>query len=238
LISAGEIREAGNRASQGRPPVRPPGHGQDPVRACRGQPHGRVLHPRDRLRAGAEVRGRGGPHGARAVRDGALQEGLSDLFRRDRRHRRGALRRRRRRRQRGAAHHAGADQPAGRVRPPRQHQGADGDQSARHSRPRPDAARPPRQEGGVRAARPGGAHSHLQDPRAVHERRARHQVRTAGEAVPQLDGRGDPQRVHRGGHVCHQGQEESGHGEGLPGGGQQSYQVVCQVLGHSKIHDL
>lgn len=39
-------------------------HRQDARRARRGQPNGRVLHPCHRQRARAEVRGRGGAHGA------------------------------------------------------------------------------------------------------------------------------------------------------------------------------
>jgi 26S proteasome regulatory subunit T1 len=41
-------------------------HGEDPAGARGREPHGRVLHPRDRQRAGAEVRGRGEPAGGRA----------------------------------------------------------------------------------------------------------------------------------------------------------------------------
>ena len=42
-------------------------HGEDAAGARGGQPHGRLLHPRHRQRAGAEVCGRGRAHGARAV---------------------------------------------------------------------------------------------------------------------------------------------------------------------------
>jgi hypothetical protein len=46
-------------------------HGQDAACARGCAPHGLHLHPRLRLRAGAEVHRRGQPHGAGAVRDGA-----------------------------------------------------------------------------------------------------------------------------------------------------------------------
>lgn len=49
---------------------------------------------------------------------------------------------------------------------------------------------------------------------------------------------GDPQRVHRGGHVCHQSTQEDRHREGLPGGRQQGHQVLRQVQRHPQIHDL
>ena len=49
---------------QGRAVLRTAGHGEDALGTGRGQSHGRVLHPRDWQRAGAEVRGGGGPHGA------------------------------------------------------------------------------------------------------------------------------------------------------------------------------
>ena len=54
-------------------PNQPPRHGQDAVGARRGEPHGRVLHPRDRVGAGAEVRGRRGADGAGAVHHGAVR---------------------------------------------------------------------------------------------------------------------------------------------------------------------
>lgn len=50
--------------------------------------------------------------------------------------------------------------------------------------------------------------------------------------------RRDPQRVHRGRHVCHPGPQEDRHGEGLPGGCQQGHQVLRQVQRHPQIHDL
>ena len=50
--------------------------------ACCGQPHRCLLHSRHWQRAGAEVRGRGCAHGARALSDGPLQEGLPHLLRR------------------------------------------------------------------------------------------------------------------------------------------------------------
>lgn len=52
-----------------------------------GESDGRVLHPSDRERAGAEVRRGRGAHGAGAVHDGEEQEGVHRVFRRDRRYR-------------------------------------------------------------------------------------------------------------------------------------------------------
>lgn len=66
------------------------------------------------------------------------------------------FRRRRRRRQRGAEDDAGAHQPAGRLRPARQHQGADGHEQTGHPGPGPHEARPSGQEDRVQPAGPGG----------------------------------------------------------------------------------
>jgi hypothetical protein len=56
----------------GRAHVRPAGHGQDALGACRGAPHGLHLHSRFRRGAGAKVHWRGCAHGARALCDGAV----------------------------------------------------------------------------------------------------------------------------------------------------------------------
>jgi hypothetical protein len=77
----GAVRHAGHRPAQGSALLRPPRHGQDPLRACGGQPHGRLLHPRHRQRAGTEVRRRGRAHGAGAVLHGPVQEGVHRLLR-------------------------------------------------------------------------------------------------------------------------------------------------------------
>mmetsp|Transcript_56476 Transcript_56476/g.129691 ORF Transcript_56476/g.129691 Transcript_56476/m.129691 type:complete len:263 (-) Transcript_56476:808-1596(-) len=130
------LRAARHRPAQGHLAVRPAGHRQDARGARGGEPHRCVLHPRHRIRARAEVRGRGSADGARAVPDGALQEGVHRLPRRGGRHWRHPLRRWRRRRQRGAAHDARDRQPARRLRGDQPDQGGHGDKQARHPRHR------------------------------------------------------------------------------------------------------
>lgn len=108
--AAREVCQSGHRAPEGSAAVWTTGHRENPLRTCRGQQNGRVLHQGDRLRAGAEVCGRGestrgedtprgglklsktltwwepswlcagSPDGAWALRDGQDQEGLSDLL--------------------------------------------------------------------------------------------------------------------------------------------------------------
>lgn len=59
-------------------------------------------------------------------------------------------------RQWGPEDYAGAHQPAGRLRPSRQHQSTDGHQQTGHPGPGPDETRTSGQEDRVQPARPGG----------------------------------------------------------------------------------
>lgn len=49
---------------------------------------------------------------------------------------------------------------------------------------------------------------------------------------------GDPQRVHGGGHVCHQSPQEDCNRERLSRGRQQSHQVLRQIQCHPQIYDI
>merc|ERR1712060_350300 len=66
------------------------------------------------------------------------------------------------------------------------------------------------QEGGVFLARPGRKNKHFQNSCKINECRERHQIRAARPFVSQLHRCGAAQRVHRGGHVRHQGAKEGG----------------------------
>lgn len=98
----------------------------------------------------------------------------------------------------------------------REHQGADGDQSAGHAGPRAEAAGETRPQGGVRTAGPGGPHADFQDPRAADDVRAGHPLRAAGATVSEHHGSGDSERVHGGGHVRHPCAAQGGDGGGFP----------------------
>ena len=91
------------------------------------------------------------------------------------------------------------------------------------NRPRAEAPGASGPQGGVRAARPGGANGDLQDPLAPDDVRARHSLRAAGAAVSQHHGCGDPQRVHGGGHVRDPGASQGGDGGRLLKGDRQGH---------------
>ena len=64
------------------------------------------------------------------------------------------------------------------------------------------------------------------------------QVRAFSQDVSEQHGGGDQVGVHGGWHVRHQGPEEGGHGEGLPGRGEEGHPGIRQVLIHAHLHDL
>ena len=71
------VRSAGRAAAEGRFALRPARHGENAPRARRRAPHGLLVHPAERVGAGAEVHRRGRAHGARAVRERAVGEEMA-----------------------------------------------------------------------------------------------------------------------------------------------------------------
>lgn len=78
--TAGAVRRARYRPSQGCTAFRSPRNRQDALRPRRRQPHRRDLYPCHRLRARAEVRRRRSTNGSRAIRNGEIEEGVYHLL--------------------------------------------------------------------------------------------------------------------------------------------------------------